>query len=68
MGPVSGTYAEPGSQTYQSGRERRQFIAACRYCGSDIVLNSGPKGMEWRHTVTGDARCMLKAAPVDDVA
>ncbi len=54
---MSGTYAEPGSQTiYTSGR-RDQVTAQCRNCGYDIVFFDGPDRGDWRHLVTGDHQC-----------
>jgi hypothetical protein len=55
---VSGTYAEPGSQTIYSGGRRDQVTAQCRNCGYDIVFFfGGPEHGDWRHLVTGDNRC-----------
>jgi hypothetical protein len=65
---MSGTYAEPGSQTFRPERNGGQFIAECRHCRRDIVLHSNASGAEWRHLDTADTRCGLRAEPVEDVA
>jgi hypothetical protein len=67
---VSGTYAEPGSQTYRvAARERRQLIAECRYCGNEVMFYAGSEKSEWRHVSTGDSRCSLSTAtPTASVA
>jgi hypothetical protein len=60
---VSGTYAEPGSQTYRvAARERRQLIAECRYCGAEVMFYAGSERSEWRHVNTGDPECSLTTA------
>lgn len=59
---VSGTYAEPGTQTFQTWGRRDQVIAQCRYCGYDIVFFGGPDRPDWRHLVTGDHRCGAELA------
>jgi len=60
---VSGTYAEPGSQSIHSAGRRDQVTAICRHCGYDIVFFfGGPEHGNWRHVVTGDHQC--SEAPV----
>ncbi|HXW39013.1 MAG TPA: hypothetical protein VEJ44_04910 [Acidimicrobiales bacterium] len=54
---MSGTYAEPGTQTIHSSGRRDQVTAVCRNCGYDIVFFDGPDRGDWRHVVTGDHRC-----------
>jgi hypothetical protein len=54
---VSGTYAEPGSQTFLSSGRRDQVMAKCRNCGYDIVFMNGPDHGDWRHVVTDEHRC-----------
>jgi hypothetical protein len=54
---VSGTYAEPGTQTFASTGRRDQVTAQCRNCGYDIVFFDGPDRPDWRHLVTGDHQC-----------
>jgi hypothetical protein len=57
---MSGTYAEPGTQTLRSGLNREQFISECQYCGGDIVLaDNGSGRAHWGHLLTGDAQCQL---------
>jgi len=55
---VSGTYAEPGTQTFHSNGRRDQVTAQCRNCGYDIVFFDGSDGADWRHLVTGDHQCV----------
>jgi hypothetical protein len=54
---VSGTYAEPGTQTIHSSGRRDQVTAQCRNCGYDIVFLNGPGGADWRHLATDDHQC-----------
>ncbi|MGH9045362.1 MAG: hypothetical protein ACRDVP_11135 [Acidimicrobiales bacterium] len=57
---MSGTYAEPGSQTLRSTGRRDQVTAECRHCGYDIVYFDGPGRADWRHLVTGDNCCTAR--------
>ena len=59
---MSGTYAEPGTQTIHSSGRRDQVTAQCRYCGYDIVFFDGPTGADWRHMVTDDHQCAGREA------
>jgi hypothetical protein len=63
---VSGTYAEPGSQTIYTGGRRDQVTAQCRYCGYDIVFFHEPTGADWRHLVTGDHQCAASTSTSND--
>ncbi|MGH9046396.1 MAG: hypothetical protein ACRDVW_03675 [Acidimicrobiales bacterium] len=58
---MSGTYAEPGTQTFYTSGRRDQVTAQCRNCGYDIVFFSGPNGPDWRHQVTDDTQCAVNA-------
>jgi hypothetical protein len=58
---VSGTYAEPGTQTFHTSGRRDQVTALCRNCGYDIVFFDGPDRGDWRHLVTGDDQCSAEA-------
>ena len=61
---MSGTYAEPGTQSFHSSGRRDQVKAECRYCGYDIVFFEAPTGSDWRHLVTGDHQCGTHEAAV----
>jgi hypothetical protein len=63
-----GTYAEPGSRTFEAEHNRGQFVAKCRYCEHEIVLHSDASGAVWRHLDTGETRCSLTATPTEAVA
>jgi len=54
---VSGSYAEPGTKTLRTDRNRGQIIAECRYCGLEIFLDDDSRGARWCHLSTGDAQC-----------
>jgi hypothetical protein len=54
---VSGTYAEPGTQTVHTGGRRDLITAQCRHCGYDIAFFDGPDGADWRHLVNADQQC-----------
>jgi hypothetical protein len=59
---VSGTYAEPGTQTFNTSGRRDQVKAQCRNCGYDIVLFDSPTQAGWRHLATGDRQCVAREA------
>lgn len=66
---MSGTYAEPGSQSFRSDLSRDKSAARCRYCAAEIYLHtSGARAGEWRHVETDEARCGLGAARLNGVA
>ena len=54
---MSGTYAEPGTQSFHSNTRGDQVSAQCRNCGYDIVFFDAPTGSDWRHLVSGDHQC-----------
>jgi hypothetical protein len=66
---VSGTYAEPGSQSYRTDLASDKDVARCRYCGAEIYLHiSGARAREWRHTETEEARCGVVTSRLGGVA
>jgi hypothetical protein len=57
---VSGTYAEPGTQSFHTTGRRDQVTALCRNCGYDIVFFDGDRP-DWRHVATGDHQCAAES-------
>ena len=54
---MSGTYAEPGTQTFHTSGRRDQVNAKCRNCGYDIVFFDSASGANWLHAATSDRQC-----------
>ncbi len=62
---MSGTYAEPGTQSFQTGGRRDKVKAVCRNCGYEIVFFGATDRGDWRHLVTGEERCEPVEATAD---
>ena len=62
---MSGTYAEPGTQTFHTGGRRDQVKAQCRNCGYEIVFFGAFDRGDWRHMVTGEEQCEVLQATAD---
>jgi hypothetical protein len=58
---VSGTYAEPGTQTFQSSGRRDQVMALCRNCGYEIAFFNASDRGDWKHLVSGEHQCGAEA-------